>query len=206
MHLDLGAGEQYHNPFGAKLLYAVDILPEKPISFEKIHYTQADLTNSLPYEANTFDSISCYDVLEHIPRWERQKNGKISFPFINLMSEIHRILKPGGYFYGYTPAYPNPAAFQDPTHINIISEETVTYFVQPHPFASSYGFAGSFELVQQSWMRGVGPTTTKLPLPGFHSKENLIDLIRFFIRTCRVLKNRNPSHLLWVLRKPTRVD
>jgi SAM-dependent methyltransferase len=200
-HLDLGAGKHYHNPFDAKLKFAADIFPEKPSHFVGIEYFQADLTKPLPFEDNCFDSISCYDVLEHIPRWERLVNGSISFPFIELMSEVNRILKPGGFFYALTPAFPSPAAFQDPTHINIISTNTISYFVEPEPYAENYGFRGSFNLVHQSWMKGVGPTTTKLPHPNLRKLQGLLDILRYLIRTLRVFKNTSPSHLLWVLQK-----
>jgi SAM-dependent methyltransferase len=200
-HLDLGAGKVYHNPFGAAELYAADLFSEKPLNFFGIEYFQVDLTDTLPFETNTFDSVSCFDVLEHIPRWERHVNGEVSFPFINLMSEIYRILKPGGFFYAHTPAYPSPAAFQDPTHVNIISVDTINYFIEPNPYASTYGFLGGFKLVHQTWVRGVGPTTTRLPSPNFNSLDGLSDFLRFAIRSVRVFKNQNPSHLLWVLKK-----
>jgi SAM-dependent methyltransferase len=200
-HLDLGAGTNFHNPFGASLLYAGDLFKEKPKHFDGIEYQQTDLTKSLPFETNSFDSVSCFDVLEHIPRWERSINGDVVYPFINLMSEINRILKPGGYLYAYTPAFPSPAAFQDPTHINIISVDTITYFLEPNPYAASYGFSGCFKLVHQAWVRGVGPTTTRLPSPNFSSVDGFLDLLRFSIRCIRAVKNRNPSHLLWVLKK-----
>ena len=82
-------------------------------------------------------------------------------PFIEVMDEIHRVLLPGGYFFHCTPAYPSPVAFQDPTHVNIITEDTMPmYFCgdsykpwlgSDKPIASIYGFKGSFELVDQAW-------------------------------------------------------
>ena len=44
------------------------------------------------------------------------------------MNEIYRVLKPGGTFYAITPYYPRDEAFVDPTHVNIITNKTHTYF------------------------------------------------------------------------------
>jgi hypothetical protein len=72
------------------------------------------------------------------------------------MDEIHRILRPGGIFYHRTPAFPFKEAFQDPTHVNIITEDTFPlYFCSngdKDAWASIYGFAGSFTLVEQAWI------------------------------------------------------
>jgi SAM-dependent methyltransferase len=76
--------------------------------------------------------------------------------FIELVNEIHRVLKNGGYFLHVTPAYPSKEAFQDPTHVNIITEDTFPfYFCQPELFAAKvgYGYTGNFELVGQVWVR-----------------------------------------------------
>lgn len=83
-------------------------------------------------------------------------------PFVGVMDGNHRALLPGGYFFHCAPAYPSPVAFQDPTHVNMITEDTMPmYFCgdsykpwlgPDKPIASIYGFKGSFELaVDQAW-------------------------------------------------------
>lgn len=200
-HLDLGSGNHIHNPFNVKNVFSLDLFETSPISDLQTNYIQGDLTRTLPFENNTFDSISAYDVLEHIPRWERHSDDSIHFPFIELMSEIYRILKPGGYFYALTPSFPKSSAFQDPTHVNLISVDTLSYFTSPQPYAKNYGFVGEFKKIVQIWVRGVGPTTTKTLSPGINNKNEIIDIFKIIVRSFRVLKNRNSTHLLWVLQK-----
>jgi SAM-dependent methyltransferase len=68
------------------------------------------------------------------------------------MNEIYRVLKTGGIFLSVTPAYPHGAAFQDPTHVNIITEETfIKYFDDTYTWAKIYGFNGRFKVLQQEW-------------------------------------------------------
>jgi len=62
--LDLGCGEHPRNPFGAELVFGVDIRKdlEKGIKY-------ADLSSDpIPFESNIFDFCTAYDVIEHIPR------------------------------------------------------------------------------------------------------------------------------------------
>ena len=66
------------------------------------------------------------------------------------MNEILRTLKPNGYFLSYIPIYTYSAVFRDPTHVNIITHETFTfYFDDKYPFAKMYDFKGSFKIVGQ---------------------------------------------------------
>jgi len=68
------------------------------------------------------------------------------------MNEIYRVLKVGGMFYSFTPAFPHGAAFQDPTHVNIITEATFPmYFDNKNRWASVYGFKGYFQVAAQEW-------------------------------------------------------
>ena len=51
-----------------------------------------------------------------------------------------------------TPAYPHAEAFQDPTHVNIITEHTFpAYFDNVNRWARGYGFRGAFQMRLQEW-------------------------------------------------------
>jgi SAM-dependent methyltransferase len=145
--LDLGCGGNPKNPFQASKVYGVDIRNGLGNDIK-----QADLAKEqIPFSDNSLDFCTAYDFIEHIPRMI-ETNGKTRLSFIELMNEVHRVLKPNGLFLHTTPAFPAKAAFQDPTHVNIITEDTFPeYFTSPRPGASIYGFKGNFELVDQKW-------------------------------------------------------
>ena len=142
--LDLGCGTNPRNPFFAATTYGIDIRenPEKNIKY-------ADLTvEKIPYPDAHFDYITAYDFLEHVPRIIYLPERR--FPFIELMNEIHRTLKPNGIFLSHTPIYPFSPVFRDPTHVNIITEETFPmYFDDTTQAGKMYGFNGSFKILDQ---------------------------------------------------------
>ena len=150
MTLDLGCGSNPRNPFEASKVFGVDIRGDLEGNVK-----QADLSAApIPFDDNMFDFCTAFDFIEHIPRssWHQ---GKPRLAFIELMNEIHRVLKPNGMLLHSTPAFPSKEAFQDPTHVNIITEDTMPYyFCEPHNRAKclGYGFNGSFELIAQSWL------------------------------------------------------
>ena len=125
--LDLGCGPNPRNVFFAQDVFGVDI-----ISFGNPNIRVADLAiEAIPFEDNFFDYVTGFDFLEHIPRvlyLERERRQ----PFIDLMSEVWRVLKPGGQTFFATPAFPCPEAFQDPQHV----------------------FKGKFEVIQHKWATG----------------------------------------------------
>ena len=151
-HLDIGCGVTPKNPYNSDEIYGVDLFPE--ILKLGSNFKQANIAvDKIPFNDNFFDSISAFDVLEHIPRQQIDySTGKIYLPFISLMNEIYRVLKPDGLFYALTPAYPGSEAFQDPTHVNFISYETCRYFTGKTAYAKRYGFAGEFEQIEMRWM------------------------------------------------------
>ena len=147
--LDLGCGLQPKNPFNAQEVYGIDVRDDA-----EAHIVKADLViEPIPFPDDSFDYVTAHDFLEHVPRLiylPQRRNA-----FVEVMNEIHRVLKPGGVFMSFTPAFPHGPAFRDPTHVNIITEETFPlYFDDKVRWAWMYGFRGSFQILSQEW-RGV---------------------------------------------------
>lgn len=159
--LDLGSGPVPKNPFGADEAYGVDICDT---GNRNVRFWDAVL-GPIPFEDSSVDFVVCTDFLEHIPRIvylpEQVCDGYSDpvikpvrkQPFIDVMSEVWRVLKPGGLFQAKTPAYPKAEAFQDPTHVNIITENTWDYFAGGLlGLTQSYGFKGEFSVAaEQRW-------------------------------------------------------
>lgn len=167
-HLDLGCGTLPRNPYGRRALFGVDIRRLEASASAQFEFAAANLSfEPIPFGTSQFASVSAFDFLEHIPR---VLNGAAPnttvFPFVRLMNEVWRVLAPGGLFYAVTPCYPGAEAFTDPTHVNIITARTHTYFCGADPPGRMYGFNGRFELRRAQWVipehaRSVAPLTLK---------------------------------------------
>jgi len=202
VHLDMGCGASPRNPFNASKVIGVDVLSST--FFQDIQvdeYFQVSIGSPLPFQNDSLDSISGFDFLEHLNRF--LVDGQNDFIFF--MNEAHRVLVTGGHLLLVTPAYPSPAAFQDPTHINFITEKTVDYFLGVAPPAAKlgYGFQGSFSLVTQTW---VGPFSKVFDrYTENKSRKNWFELMKYntSLRNLRgkLSTFRNPTHLLWLLQK-----
>ena len=147
--LDLGCADRPRNPYSADEIFGIDIQENLPNNIKK-----ADLVlDPIPFESETFDYVTAYDFIEHIPRVIYAPHRRL--PFIELMNEVYRVLKLGGYFFSQTPAYPQAAVFVDPTHVNYISEGTFPlYFgdaASSPPWGALYGFKGAFAVTKQDW-------------------------------------------------------
>jgi SAM-dependent methyltransferase len=185
-HLDLGCGASPRNPYQRDEAHAVDLAA--PAGLDARLFRRANLSiEAIPHEDSSFDSVSAFDFLEHIPRVLCTADGRgTRFPFVELMNEIHRVLKHGGRFYAVTPAYPRPEVFHDPTHVNFITRGTWAYFCGPEPGARMYGYTGAFEMLRNEWALHPEALTPGTPL----------GLMRRFKRWRRERAGRL-SHLAW---------
>ena len=149
--LDLGCGANPRNHYKADAFLALDQFPVEKTPSD--WYLQADLVwEPIPCLDNSLDYVTAFDFIEHMPRVIYvDKHAK--YPFIDLMNEIWRVLVPGGLFYSSTPAFPHAAAFQDPTHVNIITPDTWgEYFDDKKRWASVYGFKGAFHIESMGYL------------------------------------------------------
>ena len=150
LSIDLGCGPRPRNPFKATTAVGVDL---QTFNCDSVLVARLGF-EALPFEDSSADFITAFDLIEHIPR--HSPGVPTGNPFIFLMSEIWRVLRNGGLFYAQTPAYPSPNAFSDPTHVNIITSETVRYFATEMTadgqvivddrvqLGKRYGFTGDF--------------------------------------------------------------
>lgn len=89
--LDLGAGTIRSSYFSFLRqeepleVVSMDIMPDRKPDII------ADLEEMLPIESGEYDSVLCFNLLEHV------------FHHAQLLSEIGRVLKPGGRLIGYVP-------------------------------------------------------------------------------------------------------
>lgn len=199
-HLDLGCGEHPRNPYGRTRLYGVDIrAPSGPVDYE--HRVANLVLEPIPFEDSSLGSVSAFDYLEHVPRLFPDDKGGTRFPFVQLMDEIWRVLAPGGRLYALTPAYPHPEAFVDPTHVNIITDESHTYFCGESPLGRMYGFSGRFEVIRVMRTERASAYSAVAGSPQNHGPaKRAARHVRRWIRFLRGKRaSLSPAWLLWEL-------
>jgi predicted SAM-dependent methyltransferase len=77
-------------------------------------------------ESESVEEIYCSHYIEHIPHDVKNPNDQRD-GFFQFFDEIYRILKPKGKVKIVCPYYTSIRAFQDPTHVRYITQNTFGY-------------------------------------------------------------------------------
>lgn len=77
-----------------------------------------DLNDIWPFKDSSVGMIKATDIIEHLPNK------------MHTMSEIHRVLIPGGYVFIEVPSATGPGAFMDPTHVSYWVEQSFWYYTR----------------------------------------------------------------------------
>lgn len=115
--LDIGSGK---NPWFLKLkklpskIYAIDRFDNIENKSLPINYLKLEIKDKIPFNDNYFDLITMLAVLEHL---EQEKE---------ILTDIFRILKPGGYFLITVPTkYAKPVLEFLAFKIHLINEDSI---------------------------------------------------------------------------------
>lgn len=189
IHLDFGAGKVPRNPFQCSKLFTLDIYEN---SNSENHYI-IEKGARLPFTDDFFDSVSAYDVLEHLSR--EMVNGQNEFIFY--MNEICRVLKPKGFAVFVFPSIPNSEVFSDPTHTNFITKNTINYFLGNNDEEGYAGIKTRYIKVLNSKLRF---------FEKWVENDNLFSDTITLRRKLSLLKRKiyritTPSHRIWVMQK-----
>lgn len=89
----------------------------------------ADILHNLeglpwPVDANSFDEVHAYEVLEHLGQQGDYK------AFFAHFAEIYRVLKPGGHLIATCPSWRSIWAWGDPSHTRIVSQASLVFLSQ----------------------------------------------------------------------------
>lgn len=105
--VDIGGGiHPYSNYFTIDLRETADIT--------------ADLNNGIPLPDNSVGVLNASHIIEHL-------HDKTF-----IMSEIHRVLAPGGWAFIEVPSTDGRGAFQDPTHVSYWNENSFLYYTDAY--------------------------------------------------------------------------
>lgn len=123
MKLVIGTGANWpENELKKQGWIGLDILP--------LFYPDVlrDITKGLPFDTDKFDEILIEHVLEHI----EHRDGDF------VMSEIHRVLKPGGQVTIEVPYFRDDIAVEAAGHVRMFSENSFMNYYE-NPFHKEMG-------------------------------------------------------------------
>lgn len=108
LKLNLGSGLNHRPGY-----YSFDCLPLPGVDI------LSDLNEPLcELPDNSVEAVYTRHTLEHLPR------------FVELMAELHRVMRPDGRLEIIVPHFSNPYAFSDPTHVRFFGLYSFFYFCE----------------------------------------------------------------------------
>ena len=128
MKLDLGCGRRKRpGYFGidCQRLDGVDLV--------------CDCNGPIPLPTSCASEVNASDFLEHVFNDRR----------IHIMTEIWRLLKPGGVFTSFTPSTDGRGAYQDPTHYAFWNQNSFLYYTDD-AHRQLYSIVPKFDVVSIS--------------------------------------------------------
>ena len=128
---------------------------------------QHNLADPFPFENESFSTVMCNQVIEHLPK-ETAKNA---------LRESYRVLSEGGTMIVYSPSLFNPKQAKDPTHINLHSPRSLKKELKEAGFTKVRNFNKSlkFELgLLNPLNKMIRALFTILPLPFLSASANCI--------------------------------
>jgi len=125
MLIDLGCGWDKKPGY-----YGIDIQPLPGVDLVW------DCNEKIPLDDSVAHAIFASNFLEHINNNKR----------IHIMTEIWRLLKPGGVLTAYVPSCNGPHAFQDPTHYSYWNEISFYYYVNDE-YRKMYCIIPRFDII-----------------------------------------------------------
>lgn len=93
-----------------------------------------DVQENIPLPDDSAEIVVAAHLIEHLDK-----------P-LDFMQELHRVTKPGGRAYFYTPYGSSDDADEDPTHIRRMFLGSWGYFGQPNYWKADYGYRGDWKV------------------------------------------------------------
>ncbi len=108
--MDLGAGAVSRAPGAIRADRSRTVRPDVVLN----------ATASLPFATSSLERVYSFDLLEHVD------------DLVAVMTEIHRVLRPGGHLFVTTPHFSCANSYTDPTHKHHFGWRSFDYFVNGH--------------------------------------------------------------------------
>lgn len=123
------------------------------VALPGVDVVQSAIRLPWPFADDSFQHVLVSHYLEHVPH--DLNNGKHTDGFLQVLEEIHRVLRPGGMLEVFVPHWDSAWTWRDPTHTRAVHPDNFLYASD----ASQHGYytTARFRLVHQEVTRRSPP-------------------------------------------------